>query len=259
MRGLSGITVEEDSEVSNENTNGNNGIYVVNCCEWYKIGMTNSITNRMSVLQTGCPFLLELVAFVSCENDTHSYKLEQHLHNIYKNKRGIGEWFKLEKRDISEIILEGKLFVPDDTPIHCAEQENPRAEPTHHITIEDEIAIIKKRREYYLNRVKNADTHEKWGHQEIRIEEDEDRDEDNKEDEMVKAIGSSEFKKYQKNKEPLSRTNAILAKCYDCMGGYVDGKLDCIIDECPLYPFMPYKNMIEIKATTEPLATTAEA
>lgn len=32
---------------------------------------------------------------------------------------------------------------------------------------------------------------------------------------------------------------AILAKCYECNGGYVDGLVDCGIPECPLYPHMP--------------------
>jgi hypothetical protein len=39
----------------------------------------------------------------------------------------------------------------------------------------------------------------------------------------------------------LTQRRMILAKCYDCMGGYIDGKLDCGVEECPLYPLMPYK------------------
>ncbi len=39
----------------------------------------------------------------------------------------------------------------------------------------------------------------------------------------------------------MTRAQAIRAKCYDCMGGYVDGKRDCEIPRCPLYGFMPYR------------------
>lgn len=41
--------------------------------------------------------------------------------------------------------------------------------------------------------------------------------------------------------ERLTARQAILAKCYECMGLYVDGKVDCEIQDCPLYPFMPYR------------------
>lgn len=39
---------------------------------------------------------------------------------------------------------------------------------------------------------------------------------------------------------PLQRGRAIVAKCYDCMGYYADGKVDCLTSACPLYGFMPY-------------------
>ena len=40
----------------------------------------------------------------------------------------------------------------------------------------------------------------------------------------------------------LYRGQAIHAKCYECMGGYPDGAVDCLVPACPLYNFMPYKN-----------------
>lgn len=40
--------------------------------------------------------------------------------------------------------------------------------------------------------------------------------------------------------KPLIRSQAIAAKCADCMGRYVDGPQDCRIPACPLYPFSPY-------------------
>jgi len=40
--------------------------------------------------------------------------------------------------------------------------------------------------------------------------------------------------------EKLTPTQAIHAKCYECMGCYADGKADCGISDCPLYPFMRY-------------------
>lgn len=38
----------------------------------------------------------------------------------------------------------------------------------------------------------------------------------------------------------LSAKQAIHAKCADCMCNYADGRQDCQLPKCPLYPFMPY-------------------
>ncbi len=52
----------------------------------------------------------------------------------------------------------------------------------------------------------------------------------------LEKIKSGEIKKV---KRP-SMKKAILFKCKDCMCDYVDGRLDCEIETCSLYPWMPY-------------------
>jgi hypothetical protein len=42
--------------------------------------------------------------------------------------------------------------------------------------------------------------------------------------------------------ERLTQREAILAKCCDCMGHHVDGRLDCRMPYCALYPWMPYRD-----------------
>ena len=39
----------------------------------------------------------------------------------------------------------------------------------------------------------------------------------------------------------LSRAKAMAHKCHQCMGEYVDGKVDCEIVTCPIYAWMPYR------------------
>jgi len=56
-----------------------------------------------------------------------------------------------------------------------------------------------------------------------------------------RAVGRSEFCSYLKG-ETVTRGQAIRAKCYECMGFYVDGLTNCQIERCPLYPFMPYRH-----------------
>lgn len=43
--------------------------------------------------------------------------------------------------------------------------------------------------------------------------------------------------------ERLTASQRIKAKCCECMGYYVDGRVDCKIPNCPLYPAMPYRGV----------------
>lgn len=56
----------------------------------------------------------------------------------------------------------------------------------------------------------------------------------------IKARGKKETLKHLTGKR-LSPLQAIYAKCFECMGYYSDGKMDCQVPSCPLYPFMPYQ------------------
>lgn len=58
----------------------------------------------------------------------------------------------------------------------------------------------------------------------------------------IKARGRKELSKHLKGKR-LTPKQAVLANCFDCMGGYMDGKYSCGIPDCPLYPFMPYREV----------------
>ena len=43
------------------------------------------------------------------------------------------------------------------------------------------------------------------------------------------------------NGENLTYKEQIIAKCFDCDGGHSDGRYDCEMPSCSLYPSMPYK------------------
>lgn len=53
------------------------------------------------------------------------------------------------------------------------------------------------------------------------------------------AKGQKELLKHLSGQK-LTFKQAIYARCYDCMGMYVDGKVDCNMPHCALYPFNPY-------------------
>jgi hypothetical protein len=80
----------------------------------------------------------------------------------------------------------------------------------------------------------------------------------NKSDEMLQAIekygmmakGKAEMIRHLYG-EKLSYRQAVIAKCYDCTGWAADGKEDCCMPECALYPFMPYGKKPEKKKMSE--------
>jgi len=55
--------------------------------------------------------------------------------------------------------------------------------------------------------------------------------------------GQKEYEAYINNlPQRITYKGAVMAKCYECMGFYSDGKQDCQGYSCPLYPYYPYKN-----------------
>ena len=54
------------------------------------------------------------------------------------------------------------------------------------------------------------------------------------------STGKKHILRYLKG-ERLTQREAILAKCCDCCGHYIDGREDCQVPLCSLYPFMPYR------------------
>lgn len=66
-------------------------IYLIVCREnnTCKIGKSNNPINRLSQLQTGSPFPLELVSYIDKDELT-----ELEIHNLFKDYRLEGEWFK---------------------------------------------------------------------------------------------------------------------------------------------------------------------
>jgi hypothetical protein len=71
----------------------------------------------------------------------------------------------------------------------------------------------------------------------------------------IKAQGRQELKKHLAGTK-LTRGEAILGKCYDCMGGYADGKMDCLLSDCPLYNYMPYRPGNSLQGPPQPLRVT---
>jgi len=71
-------------------------IYVVKCNEFYKIGITSNVDNRLNSLRTGNPYKIELVFSVPM---FHAKEIEESLHKGLKDYKHFREWFRLEEID----------------------------------------------------------------------------------------------------------------------------------------------------------------
>jgi hypothetical protein len=61
----------------------------------------------------------------------------------------------------------------------------------------------------------------------------------------VEQAPASRGKKYLKihySGITLTQREMIIAKCCDCCGYWVDGRIDCEVEWCVFYKFMPYKD-----------------
>jgi hypothetical protein len=56
----------------------------------------------------------------------------------------------------------------------------------------------------------------------------------------TESAGKTQMLRYLRGQK-VTRHQAMQAKCFECMGGYADGRVDCGLKECALYPWMPYK------------------
>lgn len=53
------------------------------------------------------------------------------------------------------------------------------------------------------------------------------------------GAGSSDLRRHLSG-ETLTLSQAVKAKCAECMCNYADGRQSCEMPECPLWHFMPY-------------------
>ena len=59
-------------------------------------------------------------------------------------------------------------------------------------------------------------------------------------DRLPRRKGRAELKRHMEGGK-ISMQAAVRAKCYDCMGYFIDGAIDCDDERCPLYHWMPYR------------------
>lgn len=67
-------------------------LYVLQCKNYVKIGVSKSPDFRVKELQTGNPFKITLLLFLEVDN---AFCSEKYFHSKFSNRRGLGEWFEV--------------------------------------------------------------------------------------------------------------------------------------------------------------------
>ena len=75
-------------------------LYIIQCQEYYKIGVANDVESRLSQLSTGNPYPLKVLTVYEFDNAEF---VERSLHQKYKLQRTRGEWFSLKYEDLVDI------------------------------------------------------------------------------------------------------------------------------------------------------------
>lgn len=61
-----------------------------------KIGITIALRSRLSTIQTGCPFPIEILYWRILPNREIALDIEQCIHQVWEEKRLNGEWFDID-------------------------------------------------------------------------------------------------------------------------------------------------------------------
>ena len=78
-------------------------IYIIKCCNFYKIGYSKNPTSRRATIQTHNPLDVKICATLK----TEKYKtLEKELHNLFSLQRTRGEWFELKHDHLLQLKID---------------------------------------------------------------------------------------------------------------------------------------------------------
>lgn len=69
--------------------------------DFYKIGITSNIKQRIKSIQTGCPNRVEVLATFESK---YARNIEGFLHRVWHHLNTNGEWFQLGKDELKEFI-----------------------------------------------------------------------------------------------------------------------------------------------------------
>ena len=84
-------------------------VYVFKCEDYYKIGYTRSIENRISAIKGSNPFPVTVLGVWCFDKLSQATAFEADLHEKFQHRRIHGEWFKLLINELEEIKMDSSF------------------------------------------------------------------------------------------------------------------------------------------------------
>lgn len=86
-----------------------------------KVGISSSPGSRLGAIQTGCHFKIDILYSRRCKDRDHALKNEKIFHDVYAEKRLVGEWFNIDA-DLAIEAIETGFDIED----HLEQEEMKR-------------------------------------------------------------------------------------------------------------------------------------
>ena len=90
-------------------------VYFISDGTYVKIGKSNNVINRLSILNTGNAATLTLLGYILQESEEAAFKLEKELHKVYEKSKVKGEWFNLSEIDTLNLQTNYGMICTDHT------------------------------------------------------------------------------------------------------------------------------------------------
>ena len=90
-------------------------VYFISDGTYVKIGKSNNVINRLSLLNTGNAATLTLLGYILQESEEAAFKLEKELHKLYEKSKVKGEWFNLSEIDTLNLQTNYGMICTDHT------------------------------------------------------------------------------------------------------------------------------------------------
>jgi hypothetical protein len=101
IRILDIANIKDNQLAANRRLNARGYIYLLKCGEYFKIGKSQRLRQRLDHFQTVYPHHLEVVVTARVAGVD---AIERQLHQQYQAKRHKGEWFTLAQQDVTDIV-----------------------------------------------------------------------------------------------------------------------------------------------------------
>jgi len=89
----------------------NSGVEIdVKAPDFYKIGISEDVDQRLRSMGSSTPHRLELVTTIASD---HAEVVEGQLHDLYRSQKHSGEWYKLGRNDINSLVAFDSLHPSD--------------------------------------------------------------------------------------------------------------------------------------------------